>query len=93
LSEWTPSAIDVALAETYRERGAHEGGVERLAADQPGILHARVVGIERRDEARGAEQLQGIDGKSQRRRAQHARDARKEKTPHAGERSPHQNLK
>ncbi|MHC2679447.1 hypothetical protein ACVJDU_001011 [Bradyrhizobium diazoefficiens] len=86
-------AVDVALAEMDRERGADEGGVERLAADQPGILHARVVGIERRDEARRAEQLQGIDGKGERRGAQHARDARKEKAHHAGERSPHQNRK
>ena len=52
-------AIDVALAEMDRERGAHEGGVERLAADQSGILHARVVGIE--GETRGTKQLQGID--------------------------------
>ncbi len=38
-----------------RERRAHEGGVERLAAEQSGILHARVAGIERRDETRRAE--------------------------------------
>lgn len=86
-------AIDVALTEMDRERGAHERGVERLAADQPGILHARVVGIERRDETRGAKQLQGIDDVGERSRPQHARDAREEKTPWMCERASHQNRK
>ena len=84
-------AIDVALAEMDRERGAHEGGVERLAADQPGILHARIVGIE--GQSRRAKQLQGIDEIGEHRRAKHAGDAGEQKTPQMCESAPHQNRK
>ena len=52
-------AVDVALAEMDRERGAHEDGVEILATDQPGILHARVVGIHGGESREGRNSCRG----------------------------------
>src|SRR3954463_3441108 len=62
--------VDFALAEVNRKRGAHEDGIEILAADQAGILHATVGRIHRRKQPRGPEQLQRIDGEVQRCRHQ-----------------------
>ena len=59
-----------------RKRGAHEDGVEILAADQAGVLHAAVRRIHRGEQARGPEQLQGIDDEIERGRHQHDQRAR-----------------
>jgi len=53
--------VDIALPEMNGQRRAHEHSVELLAADQAGVLHAGVRRIHRREQARGAEQLQRID--------------------------------
>src|ERR1700732_1416922 len=53
--------VDVALAEMDRERGAHQYGVEILAADQSGILQAAIRRIHRGEETRRPDNLQRID--------------------------------
>ena len=60
--------VDIALPEVDRQRRAHEYGVEILAADQAGVLHAAIGRIHRREQARGPEKLQRIDDESERSR-------------------------
>ena len=51
--------VDIALPEVNRERGAHEDGVEILAADQAGVLHAAVRRIHRRKQRAGLNSCSG----------------------------------
>ena len=71
--------VDIALAKVNRKRCAHEDGIEILAADQPGVLHATIRRIHRGKQACRPEKLQRIDKEIERGRHHDDEPARAEK--------------